>query len=281
MKRSVAILGILGLVYAVALPRASAQTVLLKDDFSTDALLKSMATYVQGFGNTIRDDNTVVPFYVRNGVLTSSPTDDATPGSDGTGANNDLGDPPTVQYLLLTGDKSWADVSMEVKARSNGQNTGQFAIIVRAAPKTKATDPNTWYQLTYITANSVTGETDPTKETLTHDEDASGIEAPGVVPDLRIEKVVNNKVKILAETDFNKSSVHIPEVNAVGAENEKGAIFRLVAKGNVIQAFISADGVKFEKYLEATDDEIKAGLVGVTHTEYNPEFDDLLVTTAP
>lgn len=40
MKRSVVALAILGLVYAVAVPAASA-AVLLKDDFSTDALLKS------------------------------------------------------------------------------------------------------------------------------------------------------------------------------------------------------------------------------------------------
>jgi hypothetical protein len=279
MKRSVVALGILVLVCAVALPAANAKD-LLKDDFSTDALLKAPGTYVQGFGNSIRDDSTLLPFYVRDGVLTSSPPD-VTTGSDGTGANNDLGDPPTVQYLLLTGDKSWADVSMQVKARSDGQNTGAFAVILRAAPKTKPTDPDTWYQLTYTTANSETGDTTATKETLTHDEDASGIEATSVVPDLRIMKVVNNKYKILAETDFNKSSIRIPEVNAAGAENENGAIFRFVAKGNVLEAFISVDGVKFEKYLSVTDDELKAGLVGVTHVEYNPVFDDLLVQDAP
>jgi hypothetical protein len=281
MKRSVVALGILGLVYAVALPGASAQTTLLKDDFSTDALLKSKDTSVQGFGATILADSTAVPFYVRNGILTSSPTDDGTPGSDGTGAAHASDDPPPVQYLLLTGDPTWTDVSFEVKARSNGQNTGAFGLIVRAAPKTKPSDPNTWYQFNYTTANSEVGDTTATDETLTPNEEASGIPATSVVPDLRIMKVVNNKYTILAETDHNKSPIRIPQVNAVGDDNEKGAIFRFVAKGNVLEAYISLDGVKFEKYLSATDNEIKAGKVGLTHVEYNPEFDDLLVTTAP
>src|SRR5260370_19230015 len=54
MKRSVVALGILGLVCAVALPGANA-AVLLKDDFSTDALLKSKDTHQQGFGSHPQD----------------------------------------------------------------------------------------------------------------------------------------------------------------------------------------------------------------------------------
>jgi len=279
MKRSVVALGILGLVYAVALPGASAQTTLLQTDFSDDALLKATTTYVQGLGNAIKGDDTILPWYVRDGVLTSSPPDTTT-GSDGTGANNELGDPPSVSYLLLTGDKSWADVAVQAKVRSDGQNTGSFALILRAAPKTKPTDPDSWYELRYTTANSVNGDTDPTLETLPHDQNDSGIAAPAAVPNLRILKAVNNKYKLLAETDFNKAA-NIPQINAAGDHNESGAIFRFVAKGNVLQAFIALPGKDFEKYLEVTDDELKAGLIGFTHVEYNPVFDDLLVTTAP
>jgi hypothetical protein len=272
-------LGILGLVYAVVLPGASAQTTLLQTDFSDDALLKAATTYVQGFGNARRDDDTVQIWYVRDGVLTSSPPD-VTTGSDGTGANNDLGDPPTVPYLLLTGDKAWTDVAIQAKVRSDGQNTGSFALILRAASKTKAEDPDSWYEFRYTTANSVEGDTDPTLETLTHDQNDSGIAAAGVVPNLRIMKVVNHKYKLLAETDFNKVST-IPKVNAAGENNEAGAIFRFVAKGNVLQGFAGLPGQDLVKYLEVPDDELKSGLVGLTHVEYNPVFDDLLVTTAP
>jgi hypothetical protein len=290
MKRSVVGIGFLGVICAVALPTASAQTVLLHDDFSTDALLKSPSTFVQGFGSHARDeDSTLRPWYIRDGKLSSSP-EDSTGGSDGTGANNDQSDPPTVDFLLLTGDKSWADVSFQARVYSDGQNTGSFALIVRAAPKTKPTDPDTWYEFTYFTAQSVTGTVDATLEGITHDQHDSGIPAPAAVPDLRIMKVVKNKWKILAETDFNKSSVHIPEVNQVGFDHDTahdgsgtptGAIFRFVAKGNVLQAWASVDGTTFNKYLEVTDDELKAGLVGFTHCEYNPVFKDMLVTTAP
>jgi len=278
-KRSVVALVLLGMVFAVAMPGASAQTTLLQTDFSDDALLKATTTYIQGVGNAIMADDTILPWYVRDGVLTSSPPD-VTTGSDGTGANNELGDPPTVPYLLLTGDKSWADVALQVKARSDGQNTGSFAVILRAAPKTKPTDADSWYELRYTTANSVNGDTDPTLETLPHDQNDSGIEAATAVPNLRILKAVNHKYKLLAETDFNKAAT-IPQVNAVGDNNESGAIFRFVAKGNVLQALIALPGKDFVKYLEVTDDELKAGLIGLTHTEYNPVFDDLLVTTAP
>jgi hypothetical protein len=293
MKRSVVALGILGLVYAVRLPAASAQMTLLKDDFSTDALLKSMATYIQGLGTNIANDNTIVPFYVRNGKLTSDPPDNIGSASDGTGADSAGNDPPPVQFLLLTGDKSWADVAIQARVYSDMQNNGQFALILRAAPKTKPADPNTWYEFTYTTNTADTGEVAPTNELLTPDQAASGIPAPGVVPDLRIIKVVKNKCTILAETDHLKSPIHIPAVNQGGADHDDqpdgdgstgtptGAYFRFVAKGNVLEAFCSLDGVKFEKYLSVTDNELTAGLVGLTHCEYSPVFDDLLVTTAP
>jgi hypothetical protein len=294
MKRTVVALGILGLVCAVALPAANA-AVLYKDDFSTDALLKSKATYVQGFGSHARDEDPAgmprAPWFIYRGELTSTPDDGTTGGSDGTGANNDQSDPPTVDFLLLTGDPSWADVSTEARIYSNGQNTGSFGVILRAAPKTKPSDPDTRYEFNYFTAMSTTGDVDATKEGITHDQDASGIAPPKAVPALRILKVVKNKWKILAETDFNKSKDHIPEVNEVGVDHDSsggsdddhptGAIFRFVAKGNVLQAFCALPGKPFIKYLEVTDDELKAGLVGFTHCEYNPVFHDMLVQDAP
>jgi hypothetical protein len=93
--------------------------------------------------------------------------------------------------------------------------------------------------------------------------------------------VVGGKWKQLAETDSDRSTVRIPAVNASGDDNEQGAVFRFVAKGATLQAFISLDGVKFEKYLEVVDDELKAGRVGLSHYAYNPVFDDLLVEDAP
>jgi hypothetical protein len=282
MKRSVGALGLLGLVCAVSLPAASA-AVLYQDDFSTDKLLKSKDTFVQGFGNAIRGDATILPFYVVDGKLTSTSPDAAGGSSDGTGANNDLTalDPLPVDFVLLTGDPKWADVAVQINMRSDGQNTGHFSLILRAAPKTKPADPDTRYEFAYSTANSAEGAGNATKECITPQMDASGIEPPDDVPNLRILKVVGGKYKLLAETDFDRSKIYIPEVNAAGPENEGGAIFRFVAKGNVLQVWIAIPGKAAQKYLEVTDDELKSGLVGLTHAEYNPSFDDLLVEDAP
>jgi hypothetical protein len=289
VKRSVGALAILGLVWAVSLPAANA-AVLLKDDFSTDALLKSKDTYQQGFGSHARDeDPTLVPWYVYGGGLESSPMG-STGGSDGTGANNTQSDPPTVDFMLLTGDPSWADVSIQSRVYSDGQNTGSWALILRATPKTKPTDPDTWYEFAVVTSGSTPGDVSGTGEGITHDQDASGIQPITATPTLRIYKVVKNKWTVLAETDFDKSPIHIPEVNAAGVDHDTnhdgtgtptGATFRFVAKGNVLQGFASLDGVKFNKYLEATDGDLKAGKVGFTHCEYNPVFHDLLVQDAP
>jgi hypothetical protein len=295
MKRSVVALGILGLVWTVSLPAANAAT-LLKDDFSTDAILKSKDTFQQGFGSHARDeDPTLLPWYVYNGGLESS-AQGATGGSDGTGANNTQSDPPTIDFMLLTGDPAWADVAIQSRVYSDGQNTGSWALILRAAPKTKPTDPDTWYEFAVLTngttdSGDVSGDvSSPTAEGITHDQSDSGIPNITVTPTLRIYKVVNRKWKILAETDFHKSKDHIPEVNNVGYDHDTnhdgsgtptGATFRFVAKGSLLQGFASLDGKTFIKYLEVSDDEIKAGKVGMTHCEYNPVFHDLLVEDAP
>jgi hypothetical protein len=266
MKRSVVALGILGLVYAVVLPAASAD-VLLKDDFSSAPFKGVAGVYMQGLGDTQRSDPTVPPFFVRDGVLTSSAAD-STAGSDGvTTADTD---PPGVRFLLLTGDPSWADVSIQAKIRIDGQNTGGVALVLRAAPKTKPADPDSWYEFRYTTGNS------PGLPV----EDAAGIAPPETNPNLRIMKVVNNKWTMLAESTAAQEA-SIPAVNAAGDDNEKGAIFRFTVKGDLLQGFVSRDGVKFDKFLEAHDTELKAGRVGVDHYDYNPVFDDLLVEDSP
>jgi hypothetical protein len=267
MKRSVVALGILGLVCAVALPAASAKE-LLKEDFSTDKLLKDEKTYVQGRGLGIRGDASLPPFMVRDGVLTSS-AEGSTTGSDE--VSTDDPDLPGVRYLLLTGDPSWADVSIQSKIMVDSQGTGSVGLVLRAAPKTKPEDPDSWYELRYTTG----------LPPVLPAEESSGIEQNQDPPSLRIMKVVNGKWTMLAETDASKEP-SIPNISTSGDELVGQFVtFRFVAKGNLLQGFISIDGVKFDKFLEATDDELKAGLVGLAHYDYNPIFDDLLVEDAP
>src|SRR5207253_3570677 len=95
---------------------------------------------------------------------------------DGTGANNTQSDPPTVDFMLLTGDPSWADVSIQSRVYSDGQNTGSWALILRATPKTKPTDPDSWYEFAVVTSGTTPGDVSGTGEGITHDQDASGIQ---------------------------------------------------------------------------------------------------------
>jgi len=282
MKRTVGALGLLGLVCAVSLPAAHA-AILMQDDFSTDKLLKDKGTYVQGLTAAMRNDNTLVPAYVRDGYLTFNPPDGGTGGADGTGANQDLTsfDTPPINDMLLFGDPKWADVAIQALIRSDGQNTGRVALILRAAPKTKPEDPDTRYEMDYVTANSTEGAGNATKETLSVQMDASGIEPADSVPAIRIYKAVKGKFTLLGEVNFDTSKIPIPEVNAAGPDNDPGATFRFVAKGNVLQAWAQLPGKPAIKYLEVTDDDLKAGKVGITHTDYDPIFDDLLVEDAP
>jgi len=284
MKRMVGALGILGLVCALAAPAVhAAGTALYQDDFSTDKLLKDKGTYVQGLTAAMRNDATLTPVYIRDGYLTFNPPDGGTTGADGTGANQDLSsfDTPPIDDMILFGDPKWADVAIQALIRSDGQNTGRFGLILRAAPKTKPEDPDTRYQMDYLTANSTEGAGNATKETLSVQMDASGIDPADSVPAIRIYKAVNGKFTLLGEVNFDTAKTPIPEVNTVGPDNDPGAIFRFVAKGNVLQAWAQLPGKAAVKYLEVTDDELKAGLVGLTASEYNPNFDDLLVEDAP
>jgi hypothetical protein len=267
MKRSVVALGILGLVCGVVLPAASAG-VLYKADFSASPFKGfNGKVYVQGFGGLQRSDPTVPAFFVRDGVLTSSPPD-STAGSDGVSG---MQDPPGVRFLLLTGDPSWADVSITSKIRIDGQNTGGAALVARAAPKTKVTDPDSWYEFRYTTGNSPAPD----------DETANGIMPPETNPNVRIMKVVKGKWTMLAENTVTEES-SIPAINAAGDFNESGAVFRFIVKGDLLQGFISTDeGKTFKKVLEAHDTDLKAGLIGISHYDYNPLFYSLLVEDAP
>jgi hypothetical protein len=267
MKRSVVALGILGLVYAMALPGASA-AVLYKDDFSTDALLKNKDTYIQGRGSAILNDTSILPFYIRDGQLWSSP-EGSTTGSDNVVDSAEPG--TTLRYLLLIGDPVWSDVAIESNIRIDNQGTGTLGLVLRAAPKTKPEDPDSWYEFRYTTGIPP----------VHPEEEDDGVEQPQSPPNLRIMKVVNGKWKVLTETDPDRASSPIPTIMNGGDNQEQGAIFRFVAKGNLLQTFIALPGEKFVKFLEATDDELKAGRVGITEYDYNPVFDNLLVEDAP
>jgi hypothetical protein len=281
MKRSVVALGLLGLVCGLALPAANA-AVLLQDDFSTAPFKGVNGVYIQGSNPQAVADATAPLFTV------DTNEDDRQfrwlDGGDGSGTTADA-DPdanPTYEGLLLTGDPKWADVAIQARMCCLDQDTGMMALVLRATPKTRPTDPDSWYEFRYTTGNS----------SVLQSEDASGIAPPDGNPNVRLMKVVNGKWKLLAETDNDQQSkVHIPEVNAGGADHDSagdgsgtltGAVFRFVAKGSLLQAFIlSKDGKQFNKILEATDGDLKAGLVGFSEYDYHALFDDLLVEDAP
>jgi hypothetical protein len=257
----------LGLVAAVALPSASA-AVLLQDDFSTDNLLKDPKTYVQGRGLLIRGDDTIPPFMVRDGVLTSSP-EGSTSGSDDVGIEDP--DLPGIRYLLLFGEPTWADVSIQTRVMVESQGTGSFGLLLRAASKTKLEDPDSWYELRYTTG---------LPPGPLPDEADDGIETNQDPPSLRLMKVVNGKWTMLAEMDASGEK-EIPNISNSGDLAGEFITIRFTAKGNLLQGLISTDGETFEKFIEATDDELKTGRVGLAHFEYNPIFDDLLVEDTP
>src|SRR5947207_3087898 len=120
MKRSVGALGILGLVCAVALPAANA-AVLYQDDFSSGKVKGVNGVYIQGSNTALQADPTSTAVGVANFVVDLNKDDqqytwlDAGNG-DGTTANAETD--PTYEGLLLTGDPTWADVSIQAKMSS-------------------------------------------------------------------------------------------------------------------------------------------------------------------
>jgi hypothetical protein len=262
MKRTSMVLGILGLVCAMAMPAASA-AVCLQTDFDGDKFEGVGGVYMQGVSNLQREDPGNPPFLVEGGFLRSSPEGN-TVGSDGVTGEND---PAGVRHLLLTGDPAWTDVTITAKIFIDSQNTGGVALVARAAPKTKVEDPDTWYEFRYTTGNSVA----PADE-----QETSGIPQPDTNPNLRIMKVVNGRWTILAESTAAQEA-SIPAINAAGDDNETGATFRFRVTGNLLEGFVSRDGTNFEKYLEARDDDLKAGRIGISHYDYSPLIDNLIV----
>jgi hypothetical protein len=122
--------------------------------------------------------------------------------------------------------------------------------------------------------------------------------APPHVPiSLRIMKIVNGKWTMLKEVLASKSTVHIPRINSLGVDHDAnkagdddgkqptdtltGGYFRFVAKGDLLQGFVSLDGKTWDKAIEANDSELKAGLVGFMHYDYRPIFKEILVEDAP
>jgi len=305
MKRTGGALGLLGLVCAVSLPAASAK-VLYQDDFSTDKLVKDKGTFMQGSNAQILADpaNPLPAFYIpTDATIDAAITPDArakgwlaTVSGDGT-AGSDLNedDTRTVPELLLFGDPKWADVAIQARIVSHNQTTGAVSLVLRAAPKTKDTDPDTRYELRYQSDIGVllSSEQNSTPPIPPNDTDTSVTQdGSTVVPiSLRILKVVNGKWTLLKQQDAATSKVHIPLINNAGVDHDAhasvdgdagdepltGGYFRFEAKGDQLTGFVSLDGKKWDEAIKATDSELKAGLVGFMQYDYIPLFDDLQV----
>ena len=233
----------------------------------------------------------------KNGWLDGGASDNIGPG-DGSFDDTDPSN-PSAPFMLLTGDPKWADVSIESRIDSYNQNNGSVALVLRAAPKTKFSDPDSHYELQLTTGNEKPlasmdrdGITQPNDTTT----DADGTTARGVT--LRILKVVKGKWTMLAEQNADKSSVYISRINRLGIDHDvnkagdddgndatkdtlTGGYFRFVAKGDLLQGFVSLDGKKWDKAIEAHDSDLKAGLVGFMHYDYRPLFKEILVQDAP
>jgi hypothetical protein len=318
MKRTVGALGLLGLLCSVSLPAANA-AVLWQPDLSTGKLDPPAGStiYTQGVNDATKgaDDTTKNNPGIKTYVVLTDKIDAASifdnscscnkaagwldaGDADGT-AGHDLEDPPDRTYptTLLTGDPKWADVAMQAKLNCLNQNTGTAALVLRAAPKTKPEDPDSHYEFRYTSGNSVIlsaeerdGITVPNDQSL----DPNGSDVAGI--SLRIMKVVNGKWKMLAELNADKATVHIPQLNRLGIDHDVnkspdddgngddalvGGYLRFVAKGDLLQGFVSMDGKKFDKVLEVTDGELKTGLVGLNGYDWRPLWKEILVEDAP
>lgn len=328
MKRSVGALGLLGLLYALAAPPAhAAATVLWQPDLSTGKLVgpmvggKEAPIFTQGVNPqtmgadaTTKDYPGIKPFVVvtkenfANQFNNDCSCDKAVGwldggDSDGVAENDDqraaeLDPDPTMRVYvseLLTGDPTWADVSIQSKMVVLNQNGGTAGLVLRAAPKTKKEDPDSFYVFQYTSS----------------DEGVSGAQArdgiqpcTGKVKDrdggdrtvcMRILKVVKGKWKLLAEQDGGSSKFHVPGINNMGVDHDTGGpnddpngpnpltgyYFRFTAKGNLLTADVSKDAQKWDQVLQVTDGELAAGQVGFFHYGYHPLFKDILVQTAP
>lgn len=201
--------------------------------------------------------------------------------------------------MLLTGDAAkWADVQLTTRMDFWDQNTGAAGLVLRAAPKSKSSDPDSFYLLQLTTGNSNVLDSmarDGIKQPNDTVTDADGTTARGAT--LRLLKVVKGKWTMLAEQNADKSAVYIPRINRLGVDHDVnkagdddgnqttdtlvGGYFRFVAKGDLLQGFVSMDGKTFGKVLEAHDGDLKAGLAGFHHYDHRPLFKEILVEDAP
>jgi hypothetical protein len=171
------------------------------------------------------------------------------------------------------------------------------ALVLRARPKTKVTDPDSWYEFRYTSGNSAVLQAEE-RDGIPVPSDASKDPVTGEEHgvNLRIMKVVNGKWTMLAEQNAATSPVYIPRIYRTGADHDVnkdpdddgngpdalvGGYFRFVAKGDLLEGFVSMDGKTFQKVLSARDSELKAGLVGFSQYDYRALYRDILVEDAP
>jgi hypothetical protein len=335
MKRTVGALALLGLVWAVSVSAAQAAgtpTVLWQPDLSTDKLVgpmvggKEAPIFTQGVNNQtgIPADPTKTnpgdkPFVVITEANFANEDDNACScdiakgwldggDSDGVGdsgpdfasPNDDLDPDPTMRVYpseLLTGDPTWTDVSIQSKLDILNQNGGTAGFVLRAAPKTKQDDPDSFYVLTYTGGD----------EGVLHAQARDGIKpvmgqvkerdgATDYTVGMRILKVVKGKWTLLAEQSANNSPVYIPRIFRLGTDHDvstdptndgqsgdalTGYYFRFTAKGNVLTAEVSKDAQKWDQVLQATDGDLTTGQVGFFHYGYHPLYKEILAQTAP
>jgi hypothetical protein len=332
VKRTVGTLALLGLVYAVALPAANAAampTVLWQPDLSTGKLVgpmvggKEAPIYTQGVNDatkgaddTSKDYPGIAPFVVVTEASSANEADNACScdkakgwldGGNGNGTTtHDLASDPTEKTYaseLLTGDPTWADVSIQCKMDILDQNTGACGLVLRSAPKTKPDDPDSFYVFEYRGAAG----SDASADVLLDAEIRDGIQGCGMpVKDrdgstdeivcVRLMKVVKGKWTMLAEQDAASSKVYVPRITTMGVDHDvstdpssdgkddavlTGYYFRFTAKGNVLTGSVSKDGQNWAQVLQATDNDLTAGQVGFFGYDFHQLVKEILVQTSP
>jgi len=188
-------------------------------------------------------------------------------------------------------------VGIQCKMDVFNQNTGTWGMVLRATPKTKPEDPDSYYVLEYRSGGDEQLDAEirdgikPCTETVKNRDDSDEIVC------MSIRKIVNGKWTELANQGAATSKVHIPQVNRLGVDHDvmgtdptndgnqddalTGGYFRFTAKGNVLTGYVSKDGKTWDQVLQATDDELKAGQVGFMHYNYRPLTKEIEVDANP
>jgi hypothetical protein len=202
----------------------------------------------------------------------------------------------TAPWLMLTGDPAWADVTLTTKAIMWEQNDGALLLVLRAAPKTQLSDPNSYYALELGTGNSNVLASMQRDGLIAPNDTSTNDDGSSEACVLRILKRVNGTWTQLAEVNQDQTNVHIPRINRLGHDHDVnhgqgststdelvGGYFQFTAKGNTLTGNVSMDGQTFTKVIEATDtatDALKAGLVGFASWDIEPCFKNIQVTPA-